>query len=126
MTTAPGKIRLQITIPQELKDHLDEMGRAAGLNCREVASIYLAEGAARTRAETSLSGARCTAKQEPIARSTARRRLPESAAPEVSEEDPSAADILALMDPAVVQELRDEGWTDEQIKEVLEGDDDDE
>lgn len=126
MTTAPGKIRLQITIPQELKDHLDEMGRAAGLNCREVASIYLAEGAARTKAETSLPGGRCTAKQQPIAKTTACNQMSEGAALEASEEESSVAEILSLMDPAVVQELRDEGWTDEQIEEVLQDGDDDE
>lgn len=52
MTVGPGRVRLQVTVPQEMKAHLDQVGAAAGLSASDVAAIYLAEGRARTMVET--------------------------------------------------------------------------
>ena len=48
MSLAPGKVRLQVTIPSALRDELAAAGQPSGMTANDVAAVYLAEGAART------------------------------------------------------------------------------
>lgn len=126
MTVGPGKVRLQITVPTELRDHLEETGRAAGLNAREVACLYLAEGAARTRAQASLSAPCGPEKPEHTGRSTRPKSNRKSAAPQadaVADEDDdvdlTAEEVVELLPKDELADLRRDGWTPEKIAEFL-------
>lgn len=123
MSVAPNKVRIQVTIPQALKAALDQTGKAAGLSCRDVAAIYLAEGNARTQGAASLSAVCGPVEPKPIEKAT---RLKTSRKSEALPADVGADDVCltaeaveSMLPEAELAALRRDGWSPQKIAEFL-------
>lgn len=124
MTTAPGKARLQVTVPEALKVELDQLAASAGMPTNALATVFIAQGVSASRPPASPVAHRT---RQPMGQATSEEFEAESESlgaegdePELGEDGGyTATEILAMLPPDGRDALLAEGWTVEQIDAVL-------